>query len=158
MDAIVEIVGKKLIDGVWYIIGKVVDEVGKTIWRAFTDEDGDRVPDDPANPSHEWDEDPGDWEPFDPVPDVPVVPVDPEPTKEISFVVINPDGTMTIYDEAGNITAEVVDNAYSLWLSENNFLDKNFDNYSVSEGFLFLIFFALAAIVIKFFFGRRGMF
>lgn len=43
-------------------------------------------------------------------------------------------------------------------LGEDHFLDKDFDNYNVSEGFLFLIFFALAAITIKLYFGRRGLY
>lgn len=43
-------------------------------------------------------------------------------------------------------------------LGEDHFLDKDFDNYNVSEGFLFLIFFALAAVVIKLYFGRRGLY
>ena len=52
---------------------------------------------------------------------------------------------MTVYDEAGNITAEIVDNAYSLWLSENGALDKPFANYSVSEALL--LFIAIGAVV-----------
>lgn len=72
-----------------------------------------------------------------------------------SIIIVNPDGTMTIYDTAGNITEEVVDTAQSLWISENNFLDKRFENYSVSEGFLFLLFVLIGVSVIKFLFGRR---
>lgn len=156
----VEIVGTIFIEGVKYLIGKAIDEVGNVIWRALTDEDGDLLPDDPANPFREWDEEPEDWEPFDPIPNDPVIPVDPTPDtgSDLQIIIISPDGTMTIYDETGTVTVEDCDTAYSLWLSENNFLDKSFDNYSVSEGFLFLIFFAVAAAVIKFFLGNRRMY
>lgn len=44
---------------------------------------------------------------------------------------------------------------YKVLVSDNTFLDKSFDNYSVSEGFLFLIFFAVSAAVIKILFGNR---
>ncbi len=64
---------------------------------------------------------------------------------ELQIIVISPDGTMTIYDEAGNITAEVADNAYSLWLSENGALDKPFKNYSVTEALLLIV--ALGSLV-----------
>ena len=158
METVIEIIGTIVIEGGKYLISKVLDDLGNWVWRAFTDEDGDGVPDDPENPFREWDEEPDDWDPFDPVPIDPVVPVDPDTSNGTQIIIVSPDGSMMIYDKDGNITAEEVDTAYSLWLSENNFLDKDFDNYSVSEGFLFLIFFALAAAVIKFFFGRRGLY
>lgn len=80
----------------------------------------------------------------------PTVPSTPAPTvpetkQELQIIIVSPDGTMTIYDEAGNITAEVADTAYSLWLSENGALDKRFENYSVSEALL--LFIALGALV-----------
>lgn len=64
---------------------------------------------------------------------------------QLQIIMMSPDGTMTVYDEAGNITAEIVDNAYSLWLSENGALDKPFSNYSVSEALL--LFIAIGAVV-----------
>ena len=64
---------------------------------------------------------------------------------ELRIIIISPDGTMTYYDEGGNITAEVADTAYNLWLSENAALDKPFANYSVSEALL--LFIAIGSIV-----------
>lgn len=72
-------------------------------------------------------------------------PTIPETKQELQIIIVSPDGTMTIYDEAGNITAEVADTAYSLWLSENGALDKHFDHYSVSEALLLVI--ALGSLV-----------
>lgn len=135
-----EIIGTIIIEGTKYLLKRIVDEVGKEIWRAFADEDGDYVPDDPLNPFREWYEDPGGWEPL------PTLPVDPEPEPaQISIIIVNPDGTMTIYDTAGNITEEVVDTATSLWVSKNGALDKPFNNYSVSEALLLPV--AVASVV-----------
>ncbi len=64
---------------------------------------------------------------------------------ELRIVIISPDGTMTYYDEGGNLTAEVADIAYSLWLSENAALEKPFANYSVSEALL--LFIAIGSII-----------
>lgn len=69
----------------------------------------------------------------------------PETKHDLQIIIVSPDGTMTIYDEGGNITAEVADNAYSLWLSENGALDKRFEHYSVSEALLLVI--ALGSLV-----------
>lgn len=55
-----------------------------------------------------------------------------------SFIIMSSDGTMTVYDEAGNITAEDCDNAYSLWVSDNGILDKPINDYTVTEGFLLI--------------------
>ncbi len=136
-----EIVGIIIIEGGKYLLKRLVDEAGKEIWRAFADEDGDYVPDDPFNPFREWDEDPGGWEPL------PELPVEPEPA-QISIIIVNPDGTMTIYDTAGNITEEVVDTAQSLWVSKNGALDKPFNYYSVSEALLLPV--AVASVVTLF--------
>ena len=163
-EIVVEIIGTIIIEGGKYLISKALDEVGNWIWRAFTDEDGDGVPDDPENPFREWDEEPDDWEPFDPVPVDPVIPVDPDDSKptdpvgsnELQIIIVSPDGTMTIYDEGGNITAEVADNAYSLWLSENNALEKRFENYSVSEALLlFIAVGSLVGLICKIFKRRK---
>lgn len=131
-----EIIGTIIIDGVTYLLKKIVDELGNMIWQAFTDDDGDRLPDDPDNPFQIWDHEPEDWNPFLPIdPDTPPV----YETPPLQFIIIGPDGTMTIYDEEGNITAEDCDTAYSLWISENGALDKPFSNYSVSEALLLFI-------------------
>lgn len=79
--------------------------------------------------------------PVESVPDPPTI----TERGELQIIIISPDGSMTIYDEGGNITAEVADTAYSLWLSENAALDKKFENYSVSEALLFFI--ALGSLV-----------
>lgn len=78
-------------------------------------------------------------EPSSPTPTVP------DTRQELQIIIVSPDGTMTIYDEGGNITAEIADTAYSLWLSENAALDKRFEHYSVSEAFLLVI--ALGSLV-----------
>lgn len=81
--------------------------------------------------------------------ETPVYPVPYPPTiterGELQIIIVSPDGTMTIYDEGGNITAEIADNSYSLWLSENGALDKRFEHYSVSEALLLVI--ALGSLV-----------
>lgn len=79
--------------------------------------------------------------PAEPSPDFPTI----TERGELQIIIVSPDGSMTIYDEGGNITAEVADTAYSLWLSENAALDKKFDNYSVSEALL--LFIALGSLV-----------
>lgn len=56
-----------------------------------------------------------------------------------SIIVVSGDGTLTVYDMDGTITAEDCDTAYSLWVSENGIMDKQMDNYSVTEGLLFLL-------------------
>ena len=48
------------------------------------------------------------------------------------------DGTMTVYDENGHITAEDCDTAYSLWVSENGIMNKPIANYTVTEGILLI--------------------
>ena len=83
-------------------------------------------------------------------------PTTPEVKQELQIIIISPDGTMTIYDEGGNITSEVADNAYSLWLSENNALEKRFENYSVSEALLlFIAVGSLVGLICKIFKRRK---
>lgn len=104
-----------------YIVEIVeIVETGKKIIQIFTDDDGDGEPDTPELPFFE---------------------IDPEEQTAVekSIIIMNSDGTMTIYDEGGNITAEDCDTAYSLWVSENGALDKPFVNYSVSEALLLFI-------------------
>lgn len=57
-----------------------------------------------------------------------------------SIIIVSPDGTMCVYDENGNITDEDCDTAYRLWVSDNNIMSKSLDNYTVTEGLLFLTF------------------
>lgn len=150
--AVTEIIGTIVIEGGKYLLKKIVNEIGKEIWQAFTDDDGDGIPDDPENPFREWDEEPEDWDPFDPIPDTPVVPDTPTDTREVTIIFISADGTMTVYDESGEIKPEDCDNAYSLWVSENGIMSKKLDNYSVTEGLLALV---LLFTVINF---VRGLF
>lgn len=64
------------------------------------------------------------------------------------IIIMSPDGTMSVYDPAGQLTREMYNEAYALWLKDNSALDKLFSNYSVSEAFLFVV--ALAAVVTLF--------
>jgi len=76
----------------------------------------------------------------DGVPDVDVTEwlVSSDGAVEKSFIIMSADGTMTVYDEGGNITAEDCDTAYSLWVSENGIMNKPLDNYTVTEGLLLI--------------------
>lgn len=57
-----------------------------------------------------------------------------------SIVIVSPDGTMTIFDENGQITADDCDTAYSIWVADNNIMTKPLDYYTPTEGLLFLTF------------------
>lgn len=80
-------------------------------------------------------------------PDAPFYPVGSQQYHDIvqqqgtqtSIVIMQPDGTMCIYDASGNLTEEVCDQAYQLWMSENGAIVKEFANYSVTEAMLFII-------------------
>lgn len=61
-------------------------------------------------------------------------------SNEPSLVILSSDGTMTVYDTSGQITAEDCDTAYSLWVSENGIMTKPLDYYTVTEGILFISF------------------
>ena len=112
-------------------------------WGWLTDEDDNGIPD--ASP------------------DAPYYPVGSDQFNQIvkgagntpSFIIVSPDGTMSIYDDSGNLTKEDCDTAYSLWLSENAAMIKPFENYSVSEGLLFLIFVCVGFGFISKLFKRR---
>lgn len=56
-----------------------------------------------------------------------------------SIIVMSPDGTMSVYDTSGQITAEDCDTAYSLWMSDNGIMTKPLDNYTVTEGLLLIV-------------------
>lgn len=79
-------------------------------------------------------------------------------TIQKSFIIVAADGTMTIYDESGNITAEDCDTAYQLWVSENGIMNKPLDNYSVSEGLILIL--AIFSIInfLKGLFRKREVF
>lgn len=75
-----------------------------------------------------------------------------------STIIVNPDGTMTIYDETGSITEEDCDNAYALWVSENGIMNKSLDDYSVTEGLLLLSVLSNCFFIIKSLFSRKDVF
>lgn len=81
-----------------------------------------------------------------------------EATIEKSIIIMSADGTMTVYDEGGNITAEDCDTAYSLWVSENGIMDKSLDNYSVTEGLLLCVLLMGAFYFIKSLFRKKDVF
>lgn len=72
-----------------------------------------------------------------------------------SIIVMSPDGTMSVYDTNGQLTAEDCDTAYSLWVSENGIMNKPLDNYSVTEGILFIGFWVGAFALIRKIFRRK---
>lgn len=79
-------------------------------------------------------------------------------TVEKSFIIMSADGTMTVYDPSGNITAEDCDTAYSLWVSENGIMSKPLNNYTVTEGLLLIAGIAACfGMVFKFFRRRKVM-
>lgn len=77
---------------------------------------------------------------------------------EKSFIIMSADGTMTVYDESGSITAEDCDTAYGLWVSENGIMSKPLNNYTVTEGLLLIAGIAACfGMVFKFFRRRKVM-
>lgn len=103
------VVGWVIVNGAKWVVKKI----GEKILKRFLDEDGDGVPDNPDDEGETI--------------NLP---------SEVSYIMVNPDGTMVIYDSSGQITAENCDTAYSLWVSENGIMNKQVDNYSVSEALL----------------------
>lgn len=77
---------------------------------------------------------------------------------QVDFIMLAPDGTMTVYDQNGNITAEDVDNAYALWVSENGIMTKKLDNYSVSEGLLLCLLIVSGVFFLRSLFKRKDVF
>lgn len=121
------VVGWIVVQGVKYVVKRIINDIGKEILKRFIDEDGDGLPDNPDDEGEEYQ----------------------LPT---NYIVVNPDGTMVIYDSTGTVTAEECDMAYSLWLADNSVMTKKVDNYSVTEGLLALV---LLFTVLNFF---RGLF
>jgi len=81
-----------------------------------------------------------------------------ETTVEKSIIIMSADGTMTVYDEGGNITAEDCDTAYSLWVSENGIMEKSLDNYSVTEGLMLCVLLMGAFYFIKSLFRKKDIY
>lgn len=96
-------------------------------------------------------------------PDLPFYPVGSDGYDEIAnggssgvdIVLVSSDGEIAVYDRNGNIKAEDVDNAYTLWVSENNIMDKKLDNYSVTEGLLLLMLLISVVFFIRSLFKRK---
>lgn len=129
---IVEIISTIIIDGVVYVIKKGIDG----LISFFRDEDGDGLPDLPE-------------------PDF-QIPIEERVDKCI--IIVAPDGTITVYDEDGNITPEDCDMAYSLWVADNNVMSKQLDNYSVTEGLLALLLLFTVLNFIRGLFVRKDVF
>ena len=117
------------------------DGDGVSDWAALVDEDDDGLPE--ASPTA----------PFYPV-GSPEFKQALNPS-DLQIIMVSPDGELVVYDESGTITAEQCDTAYSLWLSENGIMDKPLDNYSVSEGLLFLMLLISAAYFVLHLFKRK---
>lgn len=151
---VAEIVGTIIIDGGTYLLQKFIDELGNILWRAFTDEDGDLLPDDPENPFMTWDEEPEGWTAFDPSGSI-----DDLVTQTVVFM--TPDGPVigytlnnledsTFYDTVSSMVTEQ-------WVYTNGAMVKPYRNYTVTEAYLFII--AVGTIVSLFskIFKRRKM-
>lgn len=116
-------------DDVYVPIPVDFDNDGSTDWGRVVDANDDGIPD--ASP------------------DAPFYPVGSDGYNQIlsgmqdggkSIIIVSPDGTTCVYDENGNITDEDCETAYRLWVSDNNIMSKSMDNYTVTEGLLFLTF------------------
>lgn len=157
VPGVVEIVGTIVIDGVTYLLQKFFDEAGKLIWRAFFDEDGDNLPDDPENPFMTWDEEPDEWFPFDPSGSFDDL------TSQISDTVVfmTPDGPVVLYTLNNLQDSTLYDTVSSMvtekWVEVNGAMVKPYHDYTVSEAYLFII--AVGTIVSLFskIFKRRKM-
>lgn len=114
MDASTALFVYQLLEFGWDVITNSDDDGTTVMWG--TDTDGDGTPDLDVT---EW-------------------LISDNSTVEKSFIIMSADGTMTVYDPSGNITAEDCDTAYSLWVSENGIMNKPLDNYTVTEGFLLI--------------------
>lgn len=147
VEIVTEIVGTIVIDGVSHLLERFVDEVGNIIWRAFTDADGDGLPDDYDNPFQIWDEEPDGWLPFPSGGDD-----EPEQTQTVeNIVILTPDGITLLFPNTNseNYNA-VVTAANDQWLQLYGATTKDFKYFSVSEALLFII----AACSLFWLFGR----
>lgn len=73
-----------------------------------------------------------------------------EVSRETQYIIVLPDGTMTVYDPDTEAYTSASEDAYILWASKYGALDKPFKLYSVSEALLLVI--AVASVV--FIFGK----
>lgn len=134
MDASTALFVYQLIEFGWDVITNSGDDGTTVMWG--TDTDGDGTPDTAVT---EW-------------------LLTNNTTVEKSFIIMSADGTMTVYDPSGQITAEDCDTAYSLWVSENGIMSKPLNNYTVTEGLLLIAGIAACfGMVFKFFRRRKVM-
>lgn len=117
---------------------------GQDDWGWLIDDDDNGIPD--ASPEA----------PFYPVGSPEYHDIIEQSAGEASIIVVSGDGTLTVYDMNGNITAEDCDTAYSLWVSENGIMNKPIAHYTVTEGILLIFFIAgLFKVASKIFRKRR---
>lgn len=114
MDGSVALLLLQLTQWGWSVITSDTDDGTLVLWG--TDTDGDGTPDTDVT----------DWL------------ISNNNTVQKSIIIMSADGTMTVYDESGNITAEDCDTAYQLWVSENGIMHKPLNYYTVTEGLLLI--------------------
>lgn len=134
MDSSVALLLLQLAEWGWDYIISDGDDGTSVLWG--TDTDGDGVPDTDVT----------DWL------------ITGDTVVQKSIIIVSSDGTMTIYDESGNITAEDCDTAYQLWISDNGIMDKPFDDYTVTDGLLLLLVIFAIINFIKGLFRKREVF
>lgn len=134
MDSSVALLLLQLAEWGWDYIISDGDDGTSVLWG--TDTDGDGVPDTDVT----------DWL------------ITGDTVVQKSIIIVSSDGTMTIYDESGNITAEDCDTAYQLWISDNGIMDTPFDDYTVTDGLLLLLVIFAIINFIKGLFRKREVF
>lgn len=115
-------------------------------WGWVTDDDDNGVPDASRNA------------PFYPVGSDEYMSVIQKDSNVPSIIVMSPDGTMSVYDTNGQITAENCDTAYSLWVADNGIMNKQLDNYSVTEGLLLCVLLMGGFFFVKSLFKRKDVY
>ena len=76
----------------------------------------------------------------------------------VDIVLVSPEGEIAVYDRNGNIKEEDVDTAYATWVSKNGIMNKEIDNYSVSEGLLLCLLFVSGVFFLRSLFKRKDVF
>lgn len=125
---IIDFDGDGDIDDIIIPFGFDITADGQNDWGLIIDDDDNGIPD--ASPDA----------PFYPVGSPEYHDIIEKSEVQSSIIIVSPDGTLTVYDMNGNITAEDCDTAYSLWVSENGIMNKPISWYSVTEGILLIFF------------------
>lgn len=76
----------------------------------------------------------------------------------VDIVLVSPEGEIAVYDRNGNIKEEDVDTAYATWVSKNGIMNKEIDNYSVSEGLLLCLLLISGVFFLRSLFKRKDVF